>query len=271
MISIEEKMNKEDFTAACNDLLTGSTFSLINIQKKDNHYYNFVAADGQAKVVLSLTDPYFDPYELKNDPHFLNANSLLFFEKSHKQQAESLFQKYNYDFFNRVVSSCYEIGEYFGFYKSILLKTPFNLADGFDFKKQKITPKAKCFIFKYGDITFHPILVEQNTDNLHWIVKKSICVYVRFKIINNELHPFVLLTIPYSPRKNITFHLDLHSSFKPEVDNKLVSIKQEYTEALAHYMGILLKRYFKMKAKEIEQLSLEEKKDYLMIAHMDRI
>lgn len=78
-------MNKDDFKLAADDLFENSSFKLINIQKPDKHFYNFVAADGDTKAVLSLTDPEDHAVITKGNSlsfvEYLNANSVLFFKK----------------------------------------------------------------------------------------------------------------------------------------------------------------------------------------------
>lgn len=272
---MEAIMNKDDFKLAYDDLFENSSFKLINIQKPNKHFYNFVGADGDAKAILSLTDPDHHA-EVTNGSslviaEYLNANSILFFEKVKKEQVEKLFESLNYDYLNNVISACYSMGQDFGFYESMSMLKAFNLADGFCFSKNKTTPRSKVVLTNIGEIHFQPVVVEQNTDNLRWIRKKSICAYVRFKIINNELHPFVLLTIPYAPRKNITFHLDLHPAYKEQVPEAFNLVINTFESTLSNYMSTLLKRHLKMKAKDLAMLSLEDKKSYLIVAHMNKV
>lgn len=268
-------MNKDDFKLAADDLFDNSSFKLINIQKPDKHFYNFVAADGDTKAVLSLTDPEDHAVITQGNSlsfvEYLNANSVLFFQKVKKEQVEKLFEGLNYEYVDKVIAACYTMGESLGFYENITRNPTFNLADGFNFLKNKTTSKSKVVLTNIGEIHFQPTVVEQNTDNLKWIRKKSICVYVRFKIINNELHPFILLTIPYAPRKNITLHLDLHPSFVEESKTQFNLIMKEFEDTLSYYLGTLLKRHLNMKQKDLDKLSLEDKKNYLMIAHMNKI
>lgn len=269
------KMNKDDFKLAADDLFENSSFKLINIQQPDKYFYNFVAADGNTKAVLSLTDPEDHAAITRGNSltfiDYLNANSILFFEKVKKEQVEQLFSHLNYEYMDKIIAACYAMGNDLGFYENINRNPTFNLADGFNFLKNKTTSKSKAVLTNIGEIHFQPTVVEQNTDNLRWIRKKSICVYVRFKIINNETHPFVLLTIPYAPRKNITLHVDLHPSFAEESKTKFNLIMKEFEDTLSYYLGTLLKRHLKMKQKDLDKLSLEDKKNYLIIAHMNKI
>lgn len=268
-------MKNDDFQLVYDDLFKNSDFKLLNRQKPNNNFHNFAAGDGQTKAILTLTNPEHNTGIIEGSSlaisGYLNANSILFFEKVKKEQVMKLFEHLNYEYVDNVISTCYEIGQDCGFYEKINRIESLNLADGFAFTKNKITTRSKVVLSNIGEIHFQPLVVEQNTDNLRWIFKKSICMYVRFKIINNELHPFILLTLPYAPRKNITFHLDLHPSFVEESKTKFLSIKKEFEDTLLHYMGTLLKRHLKMKAKDLDKLSLEDKKNYLIIAHMNKI
>lgn len=268
-------MNKDDFKLAADDLFDHSSFKIINIQQPDKYFYNFAAADGNSKAILSLTNPEDHAAITQGNSlsftDYLNANSLLFFQKVKKEQVEKLFEHLNYEYVDKVIASCYVMGQDLGFYESMNRNPTFNLADGFNFLKNKITTKSKVVLTNIGEIHFQPTVVEQNTDNLRWIRKKSICVYVRFKVINNELHPFVLLTLPYAPRKNITLHLDLHPSFVQESQTQFNVIMKDFENTLSHYLGTLLKRHLKMKQKDLDKLSLEDKKNYLIIAHMNKI
>lgn len=269
-------MNKKDFHLAYNDLFDNSTFRLMSTNKLANKYYNFVSVgNNDSKAILSLIDPehMIDSAHINSlsFQEYLNANSILIFEKTTKDDIAKLFSHLNYDYVEKVIQACYAMGSELGFYEKMKKNETFNLGDGFNGRLGKVNAKSIVVLTNIGEIYFQPVLVEQNTDNLRWIVKKSICVYVRFKIINNELHPFVLLTLPYAPRKNITFHLDLHPSFEASSNIYLNVIVNEFEITLSNYLGTLLKRHLKIKAKDLEKLSLVDKKNYLIIAHMNKI
>lgn len=269
-------MNKKDFHLAYNDLFDNSTFRLMSTNKLANKYYNFVSVgNNDSKAILSLIDPehMIDSAHINSlsFQEYLNANSILIFEKTTKDDIAKLFSHLNYDYVEKVIQACYAMGSELGFYEKMNKNETFNLGDGFNGRLGKVNAKSVVVLTNIGEIYFQPVLVEQNTDNLRWIVKKSICVYVRFKIINNELHPFVLLTIPYAPRKNITFHLDLHPSFEASSNIYLNVIVNEFEITLSNYLGTLLKRHLKIKAKDLEKLSLVDKKNYLIVAHMNKI
>lgn len=269
-------MNKKDFHLAYNDLFDNSTFRLMSTNKLANKYYNFVSVgNNDSKAILSLIDPehMIDSAHINSlsFQEYLNANSILIFEKTTKDDIAKLFSHLNYDYVEKVIQACYAMGSELGFYEKMKKNETFNLGDGFNGRLGKVNAKSVVVLTNIGEIYFQPVLVEQNTDNLRWIVKKSICVYVRFKIINNELHPFVLLTLPYAPRKNITFHLDLHPSFEASSNIYLNVIVNEFEITLSNYLGTLLKRHLKIKAKDLEKLSLVDKKNYLIIAHMNKI
>jgi hypothetical protein len=270
-------MDKEFFQQAYDDLLKKTTLELVSIQHINDDNYIFVAAEQQSRVLISLNNPNVADHDLSDNSlmssESLNANSLIVFQKIGKQQAKKLFSNLNYNYVYKVIEQCYNIGENLGFYEKIARNENFNLADGFNFdrKETKIKQKVNVVLTNIGEIFFHPMLVEQNTDNLRWIIKKSICIYVRFKIINNELHPILLLTLPYAPRKNITFHLDLHPSFTEPSHLQCQVITHTFKETLSSYLDTLLKRHLKMKVREIKKLTIEDKKNYLMIAHMSKI
>ena len=269
-------MNKKDFHLAYNDLFDNSTFRLMSTNKLANKYYNFVSVgNNDSKAILSLIDPehMIDSAHINSlsFQEYLNANSILIFEKTTKDDIAKLFSHLNYDYVEKVIQACYAMGSELGFYEKMKKNETFNLGDGFNGRLGKVNAKSVVVLTNIGEIYFQPVLVEQNTDNLRWIVKKSICVYVRFKIINNELHPFVLLTLPYAPRKNITFHLDLHPSFEASSNIYLNVIVNEFEITLSNYLGTLLKRHLIIKAKDLEKLSLVDKKNYLIIAHMNKI
>ena len=245
-------MNKKDFHLAYNDLFDNSTFRLMSTNKLANKYYNFVSVgNNDSKAILSLIDPehMIDSAHINSlsFQEYLNANSILIFEKTTKDDIAKLFSHLNYDYVEKVIQACYAMGSELGFYEKMNKNETFNLGDGFNGRLGKVNAKSVVVLTNIGEIYFQPVLVEQNTDNLRWIVKKSICVYVRFKIINNELHPFVLLTIPYAPRKNITFHLDLHPSFEASSNIYLNVIVNEFEITLSNYLGTLLKRHLKIK------------------------
>lgn len=46
---------------------------------------------------------------------------------------------------------------------------------------------------------------------------------------------------------------------------------KEFEDTLSYYLGTLLKRHLNMKQKDLDKLSLEDKKNYLIIAHMNKI
>lgn len=272
---METIMNKDDFKLAYDDLFKNSSFKLIDIQKHNKNFYNFIGGDGNTRAILSLTDPEHHPKVINGSSlvhsEYLNANSILFFEKAKREQVEKLFETLNYEYLNNVISACYAMGQDFGFYENMSMLKAFSLADCFSFSKNKTTPRSKVVLTNIGEIHFQPVVVEQNTDNLKWIRKKSICAYVRFKIVNNELHPFVLLTVPYAPRKNITFDLDLHPLSKDESIEAFNLVVNTFESTLSNYMNTLLKRHLKMKVKELELLSIEDKKNYLIVAHMNKV
>ena len=55
---------------------------------------------------------------------------------------------------------------------------------------------------------------------------------------------------------------------QPQVRDVLM---KEFEDTLSYYLGTLLKRHLNMKQKDLDKLSLEDKKNYLIIAHMNKI
>jgi hypothetical protein len=65
--------------------------------------------------------------------------------------------------------------------------------------------------------------------------------------------------------------LDLHPSFVEESKTQFNLIMKKFEDTLSYYLGTLLKRHLNMKQKDLDKLSLEDKKNYLIIAHMNKI
>lgn len=271
-------VNNEYEKNICNSLFDKSNFKFLELRLKSSTKDNdappvwkaSASTDNGSMAFCSIYKPYTS--KLLDE---LNIDSCadISFRFTKASDISSVFKDCQYEFIHEVIHNLYEIGKNFNIYASMtdILLENLTLAQVYT----EYTTKAhhsrlqEVKLTSIGDVKLTSPFFEQNKEKTKLIRSKPIKLFVKYKIIDDEIHPIVLLTFPYGAKQSITFHLDIHPSI--DYKHKLESINNQYTKAVVENIDLSLKRHLKLKRKDINELSVEHKKDCLKVIEMSLI
>lgn len=170
---------------------------------------------------------------------------------------------YNYDVAKKLVYDLFEIGKKFKFFTEMTPIKDLEIKDNYN----KETLYRYESIQTVTKITLSSIVAGKNQQGK--ATKKTAIFHLGFYLSEeNELHPILLLTIPYSGTKFVRFSVNLHSSKRDELVSSIPAMLTEFEGLLMEQLEFVLNRTLKIKKDEIKKLTFEEKKNYLPVVEM---
>lgn len=181
---------------------------------------------------------------------------------------DELFRSKNYDYelVNRALKEVTDLGIEYGFIKEFTIGD-FSVEEQF---KSTLINKTSSFR-PAGVITFSNALVEFDPDFGKTIYKRTLNVEVIFIVKNNEIHPLLLISFPFTAKKKYYMYLDIHTDNKKNHDDELLNIKQGCIEKMNEHIDSLLIEKFKINNSDLNKMNLESKLDYLKVIEMGLI
>lgn len=271
-------MNNEYEKNICNRLFDKSNFKFLELRLKSSTTDDNVqpvwkasaSTDNGSMAFCSIYKPYTS--KLLDELNIESCADISFrFTKA--CDISSVFKDYQYEFIQKVINNLYNIGKNFNIYISMthILLDNLTLAQVYTeyTTKEHHSKLQEVKLTSIGEVKLNSPFFEKNKEKTKLIRSKPIKLFVKYKIIEDEIHPIVLLTFPYGAKQSITFHLDIHPSI--DYKNKLESINNQYTNAIIKNIDLSLKRHLKLKRKDLNELSVEHKKDFLKIIEMSLI
>lgn len=173
---------------------------------------------------------------------------------------------YNYDLVTKIINDLFNIGQSFGFYTEMTPIKNFEIKDYFS----KIISSRKTVAPTVTKLKLSTVLSDKSTNGK--LTKKTAVLLLEFKLSeDNELHPVLCLSMPYSISNFTRIYIHLHPSKRTEQINQMPIIIQEFEELLIKQLDFVLNRTLKIKKEELKNLTLAEKRNYLTVIEMSKI
>lgn len=263
-------MDNSEYIQFYNNIFGNTDFLLESINERnpfncwtENQYYDSRLITGKntngAEALFSITKPYQTSIGL------MDGECNISFKNAKPEDIKQVFSYLNYDFFYKTIRKLYQIGFDFGFFQSIVEPKDFNLSDIYKLNSSNKEIKMA----KIGKVYLHSSVYEKNVNRRDDIILKNIIVFVKYILVDTEIHPVLDLTFPISAKEMIYLDIDLHPSFN--YNHVLLEIEHIYTAAIVKHLDLILKRYTNLKQKDIDKLTIIEKQQYFKIVEMSKI
>lgn len=175
-------------------------------------------------------------------------------------------KNYNYSLIEDIINELFNIGKSFGFYKEMTPINNIRIEEQFDNRAYERRINTK----NITKLTLASFLTDKFNDSNP--KKKVAKVYMRFLVSDeNELHPVLTLFLPYSVSYDFVVNLQLHPSKKNEQLIAFEDIKKNFKIKLEEQLNSVLKRNLKIKKEEIDDMTLQNKLNYIPVIEMNRI
>lgn len=264
------KQEQDILLAAYHQMFDNTPFEKYLHPKDSYREYRIVGVDETVQMNTSTLTCVFT----KPNPDRLIPNTeydyicIIGFNYVTNEVIENLFRSkdYDYEFVNRALKEVTDLGIEYGFIKEFTIGD-FSVEEQF---KSTLINKTSSFR-PSGVITFSNALVEFDSDFKKMIYKRTLNVEVIFIVKNNEIHPLLLISFPITAKKKYYMYLDIHADNKDNHEAELLNIKQDCIAKLKEHIDSLLRKNFKMNNTELNNMSIEDKLDYLKVIEMGMI
>lgn len=233
-----------------NDILHGSSeqFKEINVKSKSNNSETIM------NLIFYNASKNFDSCTLKFD----GLNSF--------QELEPIFKNSKMDNIYTILNLFSDIGKRYRFFNECTIEK--NLSIAKTYKKFSGDNTYVSSEFTIGTVHFNPAVYQKSSGTKKFTKTSKITVYFSFSIVNDELVANCRLKLPFTYKEKSTYTINMNTIFnKKEIDD-WIDLIEIYFEMHTDYF---LRKYFKIKNKELENMTLESKLVYFPLMEMINI
>lgn len=261
-------INEDVALAAYHEMFDNTVFEKYLTPKNKYSSYEVVGIDETVQYNTSTVSCYFaKPERLIPNMNYDYTCSMKF-RYVENETIDKLFENkiYDYTYVKNVFKALNEIGERYGFVKEVKVKD-FSVEGSF---KSRMIEKNSSFK-PAGVVTLSNALVQFDPDYKKMVYACTINIELLFIVKDNRLNPVLIVSYPVSAKKRYYLYLNIHLANECNQVKELLVFKNDYELKVKEHMDDLLKNNFKMNISDINQLTIEDKIDYMKIIEMGSI
>lgn len=212
-------------------------------------------SDYEAGIFIGVTPGRVDFYF----KHFESVESCKFLDNLNYKLLVNFFDYYK------------KIGTTLGLFKSVTLP---EIIDFSSFCEDDMNQSDYIYLKKTQKNFGYMVLNEfSNISRNHLIKRRNhIEITLNSRLINNNIHTFINIVLPFSHTKSKPFIIDIseHYTLDDETVNNF-NYQEKIYDICVKELEVLISEYFKLPLPLVIQLTMEEKQSYLNIIHMTEI
>lgn len=185
--------------------------------------------------------------------------------------------QYNYEIVEKAINQFFNLGEKYKLFKSLKpiknLKIEETLSNVYrwDSEDQNTFYAYEKTISNIQFSNFYKTENHKSTFRPKKLKGKNMTLYYRFVLRNGEIHPIAKMDYPVAPNVSIPIEFDIHPNAIEESNEKFAKYYNELDERLNKRVNQILKKELKLTTKDIAELSMDDKINYLIISEMSVI
>lgn len=179
---------------------------------------------------------------------------------------------YNYAIIHKIIKDFYTLGKEYTLIKTVDTLKNVEIEYSFD-KKSIYKTYTNTWAIKEKKLTVinfsNAFLTDKiKNDPKRTLKGKSLMIHYSFIVKDGLIHPIAKIELPVSPNVSMTIHIDIHPDSQEASELAIIEYYKEFDNILKERIDSTLRKVYNLSKKELEKLSLKDKKDYLTLIEM---
>lgn len=184
---------------------------------------------------------------------------------------------YNYEIIERSINEFFKLGEKYKLFttlknlKSLKIEDNLSMAHRWEYDDRDSLFLYSQVISNIKFSNFYKTENHKKTIRPKKLKGKNMNLQYKFILKNGKLHPTAHIDYPIAPNVSIPFIFDMHPDAVEDSNAKFTKYYNELDDRLNKRINQILKKELYFNDKEITELSIDDKLNYLIIAEMKEI